>query len=259
MALAGCAALVVRHTHTPRGAPSAVHVDIEVPMTAAAAGRRGRAGACPCVEEVRVAAQQWLLQHAPAVLENDVEHALRLALNGNAYVLWNAPSFPELMGIEFVWAQVKAFAGAAWSGRRTLAGLAHDVHRALYTAEEAQPGVLRVRGGDFVAGAAGACPAAEAIFEHVLRNPRGGARAHIAVSSRLSGTMDDLVVPGELQAAVAARCRNVMLLLQAQLLAQGGEVELGAALEEEGEAVGEGEGEGEGEGNDGGPILMVTV
>jgi hypothetical protein len=101
------------------------------------------------------------------------------------------------------------------------------------------PGVLQVRGGNFVEGADGTCPAAAALFEHVLRSPRGGARAHIAASARLQGTMDSLCVPEELAEVVATRGRNAMLYLQAQLLELGG-LALGEALEEEAEGVEEG-------------------
>ena len=238
MERAGCKALVVVHSYAVAGAAAVATKSVLVPMTAEGAAMRGRAGVFPGAEEVKVAAQQWLMLHRPSVLENDAEAAVRKGLNGNAYILWNAPNFPELMPIEFVWAQAKAYVGAAWTGRRSMAVLAHDVHMGLYTDAVAMPGVLQVRGGNFVEGADGACPAAAALFAHVLRSPKGGARAHIAVSERLRGTIDDLVVPGELEEAVAARGRNAMLYRQAQLLeAQAGEA-LGEALEEESEEEG---------------------
>ena len=240
MAMAGCASLQVAHSFTAPGTAKVVIKTVPVPMTALGAAMRGKAGFFPSAEEVKVAAQQWLARHRPTVLENDAEAALRLGLNGNAYILWNAPNFPELMPIELVWAQAKAYVGAAWTGTRNMAVLAHDVHMGLYTDALAVPGVLQVRGGNFVEGADGTCPAAAALFEHVLRSPRGGARAHIAASARLQGTMDSLCVPEELAEVVATRGRNAMLYLQAQLLEREGQA-LGEALEEEPEGVEEGE------------------
>jgi hypothetical protein len=206
-------------------------------MNAAGAAMRGKVGVFPSAEEIKVAAQQWLMDNSPSVLENDAEAALRVALNGNACILWNAPNFPELMPIEFVWAQAKAYAGAAWTGRRNMATLAEDVHTGLYTDAVAVPGVLQVRGGNFVQGADGACPAAAALFDHVLYSAKGGALSHIAVSLRLQGTMGDLKVPGELVDIVTTRGRNAMLYKQAQLLEKAGE-ELGEALEEDSEDEG---------------------
>lgn len=83
-----------------------------------------------------------------------------------------------------------------------------------------------------MAGADGTCPAAAALFDHVLYSAKGGALSHIAVSARLAGTMGDLKVPGELEDIVATRGRNAMLYKQAQLLEEEGE-ELGEALEED--------------------------
>ena len=235
MAQAGCAALQVTHTFAAQG--GAASRVVSVPMTEAGAALRGRAGVFPSAGEVQLAALQWLAEHCPAVLENDAEALLREGLNGNAYVLWNAPNFPELMAIELVWAQEKAYVGTAWRGARGMAALARDAHQGLYTEVEAAPGVLRVRGGGFVGrGEGGACPAAAALFRHVLHSPGGGAQAHIEASARLRGEgvgMATLVVPQELQGIVGLRCRNAMLYKQAQLLASGGAVALGEACEEE--------------------------
>lgn len=232
MELAGCDALTVPHSYCISGSDKVVTQRVTVPMNATGAAMRGKAGVFPSAEEIKVAAQQWLMDNSPSVLENDAEAALRVALNGNAYILWNAPNFPELMPIEFVWAQAKAYAGAAWTGRRSMVKLAEDVHTGLYTDTVAMPGVLQVRGGNFVAGADGTCPAAAALFDHVLYSAKGGALSHIAVSARLVGTMGNLKVPGELEDIVATRGRNAMLYKQAQLLEEEGE-ELGEALEED--------------------------
>ena len=116
--------------------------------------------------------------------------------------------------------------------------LAEDIHTGLYTDTVAMPGVLQVRGGNFVEGDDGTCPAAAALFDHVLYSAKGGALSHIAVSARLEGTMDDLNVPEELEDIVATRGRNAMLYKQAQLLEEEGE-ELGEALEEDSEDEGE--------------------
>jgi hypothetical protein len=62
-------------------------------MTAAGAALRGKAGVFPGAEEVKLAAYAWLMDNTPQVLENDVERELRVALNGNAYILWNALKF----------------------------------------------------------------------------------------------------------------------------------------------------------------------
>jgi hypothetical protein len=246
MERAGCASLAVTHSFTAAGATALSTLCVPVPMTAAGAALRGRVGVFPSAVEVKVAALQWLMRHRPSVLENDAEASLRVGLNGNAYILWNAPNFPELMPIELVWAQATAYAGAAWTGRRSMATLAHDVHTGLYTDAVAVPGVLQVRGGNFVQGADGTCPAAASLFEHVLHSAKGGARAHIAASARLRGTMADLVVPGELAEIVATRGRNAMLYKQAEFLEAAGSA-LGEALEEEEEEEEAGEEEERGE------------
>lgn len=237
MAKAGCASLNVSHSYTPVGAAQPITMVIAVAMTDAGAAMRGKKGVFPSAEEVQLAAQAWLMDNRPQVLENDAEAILRTHLNGNAYILWNAPNFPELMPIELVWAASKAFTAVAWTGKRNMVRLAADVHQGLYTDTVAMPGVLQTRGGHFVPGADGSCPTAAALFEHVLHSPRGGAMRHIAESTRLQGTMADLTVPGELLDIVGTIGRNAMLYKQAQLLAAGGGVP-GEALEEEEEGSG---------------------
>jgi len=99
------------------------------------------------------------------------------------------------------------------------------------------PGVLQTTGGNFVPGDDGSCPSAAALWEHVLRSYKGGVRMHIASASTAFNkehTTDNLVVSDYLRGIVATKGRNIMLYLQAKLLASAGE-ELGEALEEEGE------------------------
>ena len=234
---AGCAELSVEHTFTAKGAAAATVVSIKVPINDSSASRKGQLGQWPNAEETKDAAQRWLMDNRPTVLENDVEYALRTELNGNAFVLWNAPNFPALMPVELAWAQVKAYAGAAWTGKRSLAALAKDVHDALYTTKEAVPGVLKTKGGGFLPGVDGSCPSAAALFRHAFFARDDGAQAHIDASARLRGpgvTLRDLIVPEELVPIVGTKGRNAMLFKQAQLLAAGGAA-LGEALEEDDE------------------------
>ena len=239
MELAGCESLDVEHTYTPMDEDEEVTTIINVPISAASAALRGKKGVFPNAEEVKLAAFAWLVDNCPMVLENDVEHELRVQTNGNAIVLWNAPNFPEFMPVEMGWGQVKAYAGAVYTGTRNMSTLAQDVHDALYTDKEAVPGVLNTRGGNFVAGDDGECPSAAALFRHAYESPSGGAMAHIKVSTRLEGSLATLVTPDDLEDIVNAPCRNVMLFMTGQLIAAEGEA-LGAALEEEEEEEEEG-------------------
>ena len=86
------AELTVPHCHWVAGAAHAVTAHTAVPMTAAGA-LRGKTGVFPGAEEVKLAAYAWLMASRPLVLEKDADWELRTALNGNAYILWNALKF----------------------------------------------------------------------------------------------------------------------------------------------------------------------
>ena len=77
-------------------------------------------------------------------------------------------------------ASEKGYAGAAWTGARSLAALARDVHDALYTAKEAAPGMLRTTGRRLLARRGRRVPpAAAALFRHAFFARNGGrAGAH---------------------------------------------------------------------------------
>jgi hypothetical protein len=114
--------------------------------------------------------------------------------------------------------------GVTWSMAATYAAL----RQALYTAELAQQGVSLHKGGDFAPRADGTCPAAAAIFTHVLRTPGKGVQAMIDADARLGGTVDDLTAPQEWVEASASFVRCVLHHNLQQLLAgehDGGELE----------------------------------
>jgi len=230
--LATCKALEVSHTFILNDSEAVATTVIRVPINEEEAVKRGKASEYPYAEEIRVAAERWLMKNKPTVLENDAEYMLRTRLNGNAYIVWNAAGFPENMECEFVWAQGKSYTAAAWTGKRNMVGLAKDMHDGLYTCKLALPGVLETHGGNFVPSADGTCPSAMKLYQHVLYSSKGGAQMHIGVSSRLQGTMDTLQVPASLREIVESKSRNAMRYLMAQLLEAEG-VPLGEGLEED--------------------------
>ena len=171
-------------------------------------GRRGKQGVVSRQDEFQEACWDWLVDNHPSVLDNDLEAALKAA--GNIEVCWGAPNFPNGAPIEMVWAAAKQYARIVFPGKRNLDELADHVHDGLYTGKVAHE-AGGWKGGNFVAGADGKCPAAEKLFKHVWESPATGGGFQEVVRSNptyLKGTIDNLVVHDLDLKGIAEKYRN---------------------------------------------------
>jgi transposase len=209
---AGCARLDIPcAVAATDGQPAGTRI-IPTTLNDAFAAAKGSNGRTARLLELQQAAMTWLLEHAPAVLRNDLEAVL--AAHGRIGVIWHPPNDPNCMPIEMVWARAKAYASAAFTGQRSIPLLAQHIRSGLYTGRLAVPGVLHTRGGSFAGSDAvsGGCAAAAALIDHVLHAPRGGVQANIDHDPALAGSLRALVVadPATRAAALLHGDRNAL-------------------------------------------------
>jgi hypothetical protein len=233
----GCKTLHVRHEEHKGGKVKGVQT-IVTPTTPAEAAKKAVAGKVAYLDEIRLAAEDWLAANAPSVLRNDLEAALAAA--GNVRVLWNAPNFPEGNPIEMVWARVKAFTAHSWTKGRDRTTLARELWTAFHTDSYARPGVTRHRGGNYVPKPGRENEAAVKLIDHVLYAERGGCLGAIRKDRGvLKGTMKALEVDAywtrlaernfEREALRIAVRQELFKKLQDQQLAAAQEAEADAA------------------------------
>jgi hypothetical protein len=214
---------------------SAVRMDIVVYLTEEEKKVRGKRGVSPTLPEIQAACLEYLVNYLPHVLENDVEHFVRVRLNGNVSIYWNAPNFPEVMPIEMVWNRCKSFASARFTRGRTTQMLAEDIRRGMYTDDVALPGVLNVTGGHFVRGFNSECRSARNLIDHVHFASDGGCQLQIDQDPVLTGTMRDLVITEEYRDIVRQKGRSVSNHLARKWVAAQQQLSVAEALETAGE------------------------
>ena len=229
----GCSKLSVRHDVVKKGVFVNTMI-LEHELTDAFADARGASGKIAHLPEVQAAAELWLMKNSPYTLANDAEAVL--GAFGRISILWHPPNVPDAMPIELVWARAKMYAKIARGAVRNITILAGHIRDGLYSRMRARPGVSKVKGGNFVADASGACKSAAAIFDHVLHSPSGGVQTLINNDPTLSGTIKSLSVDSDIkQRALAQWGRNAMRrVIKEEMLVAGlggiGDVEDGAAL-----------------------------
>lgn len=228
----GCDSLAVAHAY--KGADGTLkRVTINTPTTDKESARKGVAGKVASLDEIRLAAEDYLVKNCPAVLRNDLEALLET--EGNVHVLWNAPNFPDGAPIELVWGVAKGYAAALWTKGRTRETLAEQLRDGFYTNKPVAEGTSGRRGGDFAPRGVGVENAAAVkLIDHVLSDARG-IQGAIEADAVLSGTLTTLDTdPKWLTLARASHARNAMRVLVrntlAEMLADG---EAAAAAEAE--------------------------
>lgn len=226
--------ITVQHSYIDADG-NAARMDIVVYLTEEEKKVRGRRGVSPNMPEIQAACLEYLVNHLPRVLENDVEHFVRVRLNGNVSIYWNAPNFPEVMPIEMVWNRCKSFASARFTRGRNIQMLAEDIRRGMYTDDVALPGVLNVAGGLFVRGANNESESARILIDHVHYASDGGCQQQIDQDHVLTGTMRDLIIPEEYRDIVAQKGRAVSNHLARKWVAAEQQLSIAEAVETAGE------------------------
>lgn len=212
----------------------AAKMTITVPINDAEKKKRGKAGEHPGVEEIQVAALEWIVNNKPTALENDWEYIIRTELNGNAVIVWNAPNFPESMTVETCWSIVKMYNAAAFKSGRTMRQLWEDTGDGMYSKKVAAPATHRYQGGGFKPPLLGCNPDAERFLSHTLRAKDGGCVRQVEQDKLLRDAkfdMDAGVTPAALKPLVDAPNRAVLRYLVAKMMEAEGGGALGEALE----------------------------